>query len=144
MKNIFLKSILTKNVFTSFEGNQILNNWELGNPARQLEPRREQVSGYPAVTRASADDSSSGHSNKCCHLTLELGNSPPRKRDIATNVPDVKTSPTASTVATTFIKASNDKNGSAATNTGSAMVTSVWLKKFRRCSLFPLPLKKYF
>lgn len=38
--------------------NLLASNWELGNAARQLEPRREQVSGYPVITRVSTDDGS--------------------------------------------------------------------------------------
>jgi hypothetical protein len=74
----------------------------------------------------SADDN-----NRGCHLTVELTQSPPKKRDIATNVPDVKSVPTTPTLTTlspskvnvvTMIKASN---GSAATSCDQAMVTSV-------------------
>ena len=102
----------------------MVSNWELGNPNKQLEPRREQVSGYPVITKITADESSS----KSCHLTVELTASQPRKRDIATNVPDVKSAPatpmlsSTSSHVVTFITAS--KGNSSAGHT-DAMVTSV-------------------
>jgi len=104
----------------------MVSNWELGSSAKQLEPRREQVSGYPIVTRVTTDENS-----KSCHLTVELTTSPPRKRDIATNVPDVKSAPATPTLLSTpshivtFIKASNDKNGNMSLAGSDAMVTSV-------------------
>ena len=77
----------------------MVSNWELNTIAtsdRRLEPRRDAM---PLMRQI--DDKT------ITHLAVELVTYPPRKRDIATNVPDVKSAPVSPTATQviTFIKA---------------------------------------
>ena len=82
-----------------FAANLMVSNWELNTIAtcdRRLEPRRDPL---PLVRQIDE--------KTITHLAVELATPPPKKRDIATNVPDVKSAPVSpsATQAITFIKA---------------------------------------